>query len=150
LAYPNTLLGNGVGGAVVSGGDSTFAPPVLANTSSSAAVPNGTTNVLTSAVLPAGTYLVGANFQITSLTNFAAADTVFFYIRDTAGSLTNYPLTGFDGDNHIGSNPAAMAVTVSGVLVLAVSGTLSWGFTIDFSTNNKTGFVGNAYYQRIA
>jgi len=32
LAYPNTLLGNGVGGAVVSGGDSTFAPPVLAPT----------------------------------------------------------------------------------------------------------------------
>jgi len=32
LAYPNTLLGNGTGGAVVSGGDSTFAPPVLAPT----------------------------------------------------------------------------------------------------------------------
>jgi hypothetical protein len=127
-----------------------FAPPVLANTSSSAAVPNGTTNVLTSAVLPAGTYLVGANFQVTSATNFQAADTVFFYIRDTAGSLTNYPLTALDGGNHVGSSPAAMAMTVSGVLVLATSGTLSWGFTVNFNTQNKTGFVGNAYYQRIA
>jgi len=127
-----------------------FAPPVLVNTSTSAALPDGTTNVLTSAVLPVGTYLVGANFQITTPTNFATADTVFFYIRDTAGSLTNYPLTAFVGGNHIGTNPAAMAVTVSGVLVLAVSGTLSWGFTVDFATENKTGFVGNAFYQRIA
>jgi hypothetical protein len=43
-----------------------------------------------------------------------------------------------------------MALTVSGVLVLAVSGTLSWGFTVNFLTQNKTGFVGNAYFQRIA
>ncbi len=127
-----------------------LAPPVLVNTTSSAELPDGTTNVLTSPTLPAGTYLVGANFQVTTSTNFAGSDSVFFFIRDTAGSLTNYPLTAFDGDNHIGSNPGAMAVTLSGVLVLAVSGTLSWGFTVDFSTNNKTGFVGNAYYQRIA
>jgi len=125
-------------------------PPTLVNTSTSAALPDGTTNVLTSTTLPAGTYLVGANFQITSPTDFATADTIFFYIRDTAGSLTNYPLTAFVGGNHIGTNPAAMAVTLSGVLVLAVSGTLSWGFTVNFSNNNKTGFVGNAYYQRIA
>jgi len=122
----------------------------MVNTSTSAALPDGTTNVLTSTTLPAGTYLVGANFQITTPTNFATADTVFFFIRDTAGSLTNYPLTAFVGGNHIGTNPAAMAVTLSGVLVLAVSGTLSWGFTVDFATENKTGFVGNAYYQRIA
>ena len=127
-----------------------FAPPVLVNTSTSAALPDGTTNVLTSSILPAGTYLVGANFQVTTSTNFAGADSVFFFIRDTAGSLTNYPLTAFDGDNHIGTNPAAMAVTLSGVLVLAVSGTLSWGFTVNFSNENKTGFVGNAYFQRIA
>jgi hypothetical protein len=93
---------------------------------------------------------VGANFQITTPTDFANADTVFFYIRDTAGSLTNYPLTGFKGDNHIGTNPGAMAVTLSGVLRLAVSGTLSWGFTVNFSNENKTGFVGNAYFQRIS
>jgi hypothetical protein len=127
-----------------------LAPPVLANTSTSAAVPNGTTNILTSPTLPAGTYLVGANFQVTTSTNFAGADSVFFFIRDTAGSLTNYPLTAFDGDNHIGTNPAAMAVTVSGVLVLAVSGTLTWGMTVDFNNQNKTGIVGNAFYQRIA
>ena len=127
-----------------------FAPPVLVNTSTSAAVPNGTTNIVTSTTLPAGTYLVGANFQVTTSTNFAGTDSVFFFIRDTAGSLTNYPLTGFDGNNHIGTNPAAMTVTVSGVLVLAVSGTLSWGMTVDFSNQNKTGIVGNAYFQRIA
>ena len=125
-------------------------PPTLVNTSTSAALPDGTTNVVTSPVLPVGTYLVGANFQITTPTDFANADTVFFFIRDTAGSLTNYPLTAFKGDNHIGTNPGAMAVTVSGVLRLAVSGTLSWGFTVVFSNENKTGFVGNAYFQRIA
>jgi len=127
-----------------------LAPPTMVNTSTSAAVPNGTTNIVTSTTLPAGTYLVGANFQVTTSTNFAGADSVFFFIRDTAGSLTNYPLTGFDGGNHIGANPAAMAVTVSGVLVLAVSGTLTWGMTVDFNNQNKTGIVGNAYYQRIA
>jgi hypothetical protein len=131
-------------------GVNALAPPTMANTSTSAAVPNGTTNIVTSQTLPPGTYLVGANFQITSPTNFSGGDSVFFYIRDTAGSLTNYPLTSFSGTNHIGSNPAAMALTVSGVLVLAVSGTLSWGVTVDFSSQNKTGFVGNAYFQRIA
>jgi hypothetical protein len=131
-------------------GVNALAPPTMVNTSTSAAVPNGTTNIVTSTTLPAGTYLVGANFQVTTSTNFAGADSVFFFIRDTAGSLTNYPLTGFDGDNHIGTNPAAMAVTVSGVLVLAVSGTLSWGMTVDFNNQNKTGIVGNAFYQRIA
>ena len=125
-------------------------PPTMVNTSTSAALPDGTTNVLTSQTLPPGTYLVGANFQITTPTDFAGADTVFFFIRDTAGSLTNYPLTAFKGDNHIGTNPGAMAVTLSGVLVLAVSGTLSWGFTVVFANENKTGFVGNAYFQRIA
>ena len=125
-------------------------PPTMVNTSTSAALPDGTTNVVTSTTLPPGTYLVGANFQITTPTDFAGADTVFFFIRDTAGSLTNYPLTAFKGDNHIGTNPGAMAVTLSGVLVLAVSGTLSWGFTVVFANENKTGFVGNAYFQRIA
>jgi hypothetical protein len=131
-------------------GVNALAPPTMVNTSTSAAVPNGTTNIVTSTTLPPGTYLVGAIFQVTTSTNFAGADSVFFFIRDTAGSLTNYPLTAFDGDNHIGTNPAAMAVTVSGVLVLAVSGTLSWGMTVDFNNQNKTGIVGNAYFQRIA
>ncbi len=131
-------------------GVNALAPPTMVNTNTSAAVPNGTTNIVTSTTLPPGTYLVGANFQVTTSTNFAGADSVFFFIRDTAGSLTNYPLTGFDGDNHIGTNPGAMAVTVSGVLRLAVSGTLTWGMTVDFNNQNKTGIVGNAYFQRIA
>jgi len=128
-----------------------LAPPVLVNTSTSAAVGNGLTNIVTSAVLPAGTYFVGANFAIISTTNFSGSDTVFFEITDTAGNLTVYPLTGLSGSNGIGSTPSAMAMTMSGVLVLAVSGTLSWAVNCDFNNAaNKTGFVGNAFYQRIA
>jgi hypothetical protein len=125
-------------------------PPTLVNTTTSATVNNGTTNVVTSTTLPPGTYLVGGNFSISSATNFANADTIFFYIRDTAGNLTNYPLTALSGINHIGSTPAAMAMTVSGILVLTTAGTLSWGFTVVFSTQNKTGSIGNAYFQRIS
>jgi hypothetical protein len=106
---------------------------------------------VTSPTLPAGTYLVGGNFQIVSTTNFASTDTMFFQITDTGETITVYPLVGLTGGNHIGSNPGVMAVTVSGVIVLTASTTLSWGVECDFATpGNKTGYVGNAYYQRIA
>lgn len=76
---------------------------------------------------------------------------MFFQITDTGETLTVYPLVGLTGHSHIGSNPGVMAVTVSGVLVLTTSTTLSWGVECDFATTgNKTGYVGNAYYQRIA
>ena len=128
-----------------------FGPPILVNTSTSAAVGNGQTNIVTSTTLPAGTYLVGGNFQIVSTTNFSTSDTMFFQITNTAETLTVYPLTALTGGNHIGSNPGVMAVTVSGVLVLTTSRTLSWGVECQFANaTNKTGYVGNAYYQRIA
>lgn len=128
-----------------------YSPPVLLNTSTSAATGDGQTNILTSPTLPVGTYLVGGNFQIVSTTNFASTDTMFFQITDTGETITTYPLVGLTGGNHIGSNPGVMAVTVSGVIVLPTSTTLSWGVECDFATpGNKTGYVGNAYYQRIA
>ena len=128
-----------------------FVPPVLVNTSTSAAVGDGQTNIVTSPTLPPGTYLVGGNFQIVSTTNFQAADSMFFQITDTGETITTYPLVALTGGNHIGSNPGVMAVTVSGVIVLTTSRTLSWGVECDFATTgNKTGYVGNAYYQRIA
>ena len=128
-----------------------LAPPVVLNTSTSAATGNGQTNIVTSPTLPAGTYLVGGNFQIVSTTNFQAADTMFFQITDTGETITTYPLTALTGGNHIGTNPGVMAVTVSGVLVLPTSTTLSWGVECNFNNAaNKTGYVGNAYYQRIA
>jgi hypothetical protein len=44
-----------------------------------------------------------------------------------------------------------MAAAVTGVLVLTTSTTLSWGVECDFTTpSGKTGYVGNAFYQRIA
>ena len=126
-------------------------PPVVLNTSTSAATGDGQTNIVTSQTLPAGTYFVGGNFQIVSTTNFASADTMFFQITDTGETLTVYPLTALTGGNHIGSNPGVMAVAVSGIVVLTTSTTLSWGVDCDFATpGNKTGYVGNAFYQRIA
>ena len=128
-----------------------YTPPVLLNTSTSAATGNGQTNILTSPTLPAGTYLVGGNFQISSTTTFTNTDTVFFQITDTGETLTVYPLTALTGYNQRGSNPGVMAVSVSGVLVLTTSTTLSWGVECAFANAaNKTGFVGNAFYQRIA
>ena len=128
-----------------------LAPPVVLNTSTSAAVGDGQTNILTSSTLPPGTYFVGGNFQIVSTTTFTNTDTVFFQITNTGETLTVYPLTALTGYNQIGSNPAVMAVTVSGVLVLTTSTTLSWGVECDFTTTTgKTGYVGNAFYQRIA
>ena len=128
-----------------------YSAPVLLNTTTSAAVGDGQTNIVTSPTLPAGTYLVGGNFQIVSTTNFSTSDTMFFQITDTGETITTYPLVALTGGNHIGSNPGVMAVTVSGVIVLPTSTTLSWGVECDFATTgNKTGYVGNAYYQRIA
>ena len=126
-------------------------PPVILNTSTSAAVGNGQTNIVTSPTLPPGTYFVGGNFQIVSTTTFAGGDTMFFQITDTGETITTYPLTALTGQSAIGSNPSSMAVTVSGVIVLTTSTTLSWGMECQFSNAaNKTGYVGNAFYQRIA
>ena len=126
-------------------------PPVLLNTSTSAATGDGQTNILTSTTLPAGTYFVGGNFQVVSTTTFTNTDTVFFQITDTGETLTVYPLTALTGYSQIGSNPAVMAAAVTGVLVLTTSTTLSWGVECDFTTpSGKTGYVGNAFFQRIA
>ena len=126
-------------------------PPVVLNTSTSAATGDGQTNILTSTTLPAGTYFVGGNFQVVSTTTFTNTDTVFFQITDTGETLTVYPLTALTGYSQIGSNPAVMAAAVTGVLVLTTSTTLSWGVECDFTTpSGKTGYVGNAFYQRIA
>ena len=126
-------------------------PPIVLNTSTSAAVGNGQTNIVTSPTLPPGTYFVGGNFQIVSTTTFTNTDTMFFQITDTGETLTVYPLTALTGYNQIGSNPAVMAVSVSGVLVLTTSTTLSWGVECAFTlATGKTGYVGNAFYQRIS
>ena len=126
-------------------------PPTMLNTSTSAATGDGQTNILTSTTLPAGTYFVGGNFQVVSTTTFTNTDTVFFQITDTGETLTVYPLTALTGYSQIGSNPAVMAAAVTGVLVLTTSTTLSWGVECDFTTpSGKTGYVGNAFFQRIA
>jgi hypothetical protein len=126
-------------------------PPIVLNTSTSAATGNGQTNIVTSPTLPAGTYLVGGNFQIVSTTAFTNTDTMFFQITDTGETITTYPLAALTGYNHIGTNPGVMAVTVTGVIVLPTSRTLSWGVECQFNNAaNKTGFVGNAFYQRIS
>lgn len=128
-----------------------FGPPVILNTSTSATVGDGQTNILTSSTLPPGTYFVGGNFQVVSTTTFTNTDTVFFQITNTGETLTVYPLTALTGYSQIGSNPAVMAAAVTGVLVLTTSTTLSWGVECDFTTTTgKTGYVGNAFYQRIA
>ena len=126
-------------------------PPTILNTSTSAAVGNGQTNIVTSSTLPAGTYFVGGNFQIVSTTTFAGGDTMFFQITDTGETITTYPLTALTGQCAIGSNPAVMAAAVTGVLVLTTSTTLSWGVECTFTlATGKTGYVGNAFFQRIA
>ena len=128
-----------------------FAPPVLVNSSTSAEIGNGDDAIVTSPILPAGTYFVGANFQVTTTTTFANTDAIFFSIRDTALNLTVYPETLLTGYNQFGSTPGAMAVSVSGVIVLPTSQTITWGMNSTFGTpSGKTGFVGNAFYQRIA
>ena len=126
-------------------------PPIVLNTSTSAAIGNGTTNIVTSPTLPVGTYFVGANFQVSSTTTFTNTDAIFFEITDTANVLTVYPVTLLTGYNQFGSAPGLMAASVTGVIVLTTAGTLSWGMNCTFTTaTGKTGFVGNAFYQRIA
>lgn len=126
-------------------------PPTLVNTSTSVTAGNGATTVVTSATLPPGTYLVGGNFSMTSSTTFTATDTINFRIRDGAGSLVYYPQSGLTGYSGIGSTPSAIINTVSGVLVLAATGTLIWDANCSFTTSTgKTAGLNNAYYQRIA
>ena len=126
-------------------------PPVILNTSTSATVGDGQTNILTSSTLPPGTYFVGGNFQVVSTTTFTNTDTVFFQITNTGETLTVYPLTALTGYSAIGSNPSSLAAAVTGVLVLPTSTTLSWGVECTFTlATGKTGYVGNAFYQRIA
>jgi hypothetical protein len=128
-----------------------LAPPVVLNTTTSAAVGNGVTNIVTSPTLPAGTYFVGANFQVSSTTTFTNTDAVFFEIADTPSAFTVYPVTLLTGYNQFGSSPALMAASVTGVIVLPTSQTISWALNCTFGTaTGKTGFVGNAFYQRIA
>ena len=128
-----------------------LAPPVILNTTTSAAVGNGVTNIVTSPILPAGTYFVGANFQVSSTTTFTNTDAIFFEITDTTSAFTVYPVTLLTGYNQFGSTPGIMAASVTGVLVLPTSQTISWAMNCTFTTaTGKTGFVGNAFYQRIA
>lgn len=128
-----------------------FAPPTMVNTSTSATIGNGDDALLTSPLLPAGTYFVGGNFQVSSTTTFGNTDAIFFAITNTALTLTVYPETLLTGYNQFGSTPAIMAAAVSGVLVLPTSQTITWGMNSTFGTpSGKTGFVGNAFFQRIA
>lgn len=128
-----------------------LAPPVVLNSSTSATLGNGTTNILTSSTLPAGSYIVGATFQVSTTTTFGNTDAIFFEIGDTAAALTVYPAMLLTGYNQFGSNPGIMVASVTGVLVLTTSTTVSWRMNCTFGTaTGKTGFVGNAYYQRIA
>ena len=126
--------------------------PTIVNTTTSVTAGNGLTAILTpSTVLPAGTYWVGGNFSISSSTTFTATDAIYFKIYDTAGSLTALPQTLMTGYSATGSSPAGILVTVSGVLVLATAGTLSWGVNCAFTlSTGKTASVNNAFYEKIA
>jgi len=128
-----------------------FAPPVVVNTNTSVTVGNGATTVVTSAVLPPGTYLVGGNFSLTSTTTFTASDTLNMRIRDAAGSLVYYPQSELTGYSAFGNTPSAVVNTVSGILVLTTSGSLIWDVNCSFTTSTgKSSAVSYAYYQRIA
>jgi hypothetical protein len=132
-------------------GINSLLPPTVLNTSTTATIGNGATTIVTSPTLPAGTYFVGGNFSATSSTTFTATDTINFRIHDGAGSVLYYPQSGLTGYSGIGSTPAAIINTVSGVMVLATSGTLIWDTNCSFTTSTgKTGGVNNAFYQRIS
>jgi hypothetical protein len=78
-------------------------------------------------------------------------DSFALRIRDGAGSLTSFPQTIMTGYSQTGSSPAAVAVTVTGVLVLATAGTLIWDANCAFTTSTgKTGGMNNGFYERIA
>jgi len=102
-------------------------PLVTPTTGSSVATAgNGVTSIYTSVSLPAGTYLVGGNFIVLALTTFTNTDSIYFRITDTGGGLTLYPQTLLTGYSQQGSATAAMAATVTGILVLNVATTISW------------------------
>ena len=118
---------------------------------STATAGNGTTNIFTSISLPAGTYLVGGNFIIQSITTFTNTDTIYFRITDTGGNLLLYPQTLLTGYSQQGSATATMAASVNGILVLTSTTTVSWQVVCAFTlATGKTSYVTNPFYQRIA
>ena len=118
---------------------------------STATAGNGTTNIFTSISLPAGTYLVGGNFIIQSITTFTNTDTIYFRITDTGGNLLLYPQTLLTGYSQQGSASATIAASVNGILVLTSTTTVSWQVVCAFTlATGKTSYVTNPFYQRIA
>ena len=118
---------------------------------STATASNGTTNIFTSVSLPAGTYLVGGNFIIQSVTTFTNTDTIYFRITDTGGNLLLYPQTLLTGYSQQGSASATMAASVNGILVLTSTTTVSWQVVCAFTlATGKTSYVTNPFYQRVA
>ena len=112
---------------------------------------NGTVNIFTSVTLPAGTYLVGGSFVLTSVTTFVDSDTMLFHITDTGGSLLLYPQTLLTGYSQQGSASATMAASVNGILVLTSTTTVSWQVVCAFFlATGKTSYVTNPFYQRVA
>jgi hypothetical protein len=127
-------------------------PLVTPTTGSSVATAgNGVTSIFTSVSLPAGTYLVGGNFIVLALTTFTNTDSIYFRITDTGGGLTLYPQTLLTGYSQQGSATAAMAASVTGILVLNVATTISWQVNCAFTlATGKTAYLSNPFYQRIA
>ena len=118
---------------------------------STATAGNTTTNIFTSVSLPAGTYLVGGNFIIQSITTFTNTDTIYFRITDTGGNLLLYPQTLLTGYSQQGSASATIAASVNGILVLTSTTTVSWQVVCAFTlATGKTSYVTNPFYQRIA
>jgi hypothetical protein len=121
----------------------------VASGQSSATSGNGNTNVVTSASLPAGTYLVGGNFYTTSTTTFTNTDTIDFFI--TSSGLVLFPQTTLTGYSQAGSNPADIVASVTGLLVLTTAATITWSVFCAFTTaTGKTTYVSNPFYQRVA
>ena len=112
---------------------------------------NGTVNIFTSVTLPAGTYLVGGSFVLTSVTTFVDSDTMLFHITDTGGNLVLYPQVLLTGITEYSSNAAYQYTTVNGILVLTTATTISWKVTCAFTlATGKTAYVNNPFYQRVA
>jgi len=139
LVYPNWL-----------GASPPFSLVTPTTGSSVATSGNGTTNIYTSVTLPAGTYLVGGNFIVLALGTFTNTDTIYFRITDTGGGLTLFPQTLLSGYSQQGSSTAAMAATVTGILVLVTATTVSWQVVCAFTTpTGKTAYLSNPFYQRV-
>ena len=139
LVYPNWL-----------GASPPFSLVTPTTGSSVATSGNGTTNIYTSVTLPAGTYLVGGNFIVLALTTFTNTDTIYFRITDTGGGLTLFPQTLLSGYCQQGSASAAMAATVTGILILNVATTISWQVVCSFTlSTGKTAYLSNPFYQRV-